>query len=147
MWVQGDSNPQVSQTPVCLLWMAPGSHEVVSMSKCRLVAQAAGKQKSQQRREGQRAEDCELLFTGTALSTRNELIAPLRVLLFCYWLQLRQGLPSLCFHFIAFHYDPEQLKRFGLLQMNPFQTLSFHDSFKCQSVLSWWINEAYYRLC
>lgn len=100
----------------------------------------------------QTAEDCELLvFTGSglwvhSLSSGNELRAPLRVLYSCYCLQLRPGFPSLCFHFITY-YNPEQLKRFGLMQMNPFQTLSFLDSFKCQSVLSWWINEAYYRLC
>lgn len=48
---------------------------------------------------------------------------------------LSQGFPSVCFLFIAF-YNPEQLKRFGSLQINPFQTLTFLDSFKCQSVLS-----------
>lgn len=55
---------------------------------------------------------------------------------------LSQGFPSVCFLFIAF-YNPEQLKRFGSLQINPFQTLTFLDSFKCQSVLSWWTSEAY----
>lgn len=56
---------------------------------------------------------------------------------------LSQGFPSICFLFVAFYYGPEQLKRFGSLQINPIQTLTFLDSFKCQSVLSWWTTEAY----